>query len=33
MTEGKPAERRLAPILIADVVGYSQLMGSDEVAS
>ncbi len=26
-------ERRLAAILVADVVGYSRLMGEDEVAN
>jgi class 3 adenylate cyclase/TolB-like protein/Tfp pilus assembly protein PilF len=29
----KPVERRLAAILAADVVGYSRLMGSDEVGT
>jgi adenylate cyclase len=33
MTEGKPVERRLAAILAADVVGYSRLMGIDEVGT
>jgi class 3 adenylate cyclase/TolB-like protein/Tfp pilus assembly protein PilF len=33
MTGGNPVERRLAAILIADVVGYSRLMGSDEVGT
>src|SRR5712691_8238433 len=28
-----PVERRLAAILAADVVGYSRLMGADEVAT
>jgi class 3 adenylate cyclase len=28
-----PAQRRLAAILAADVVGYSQLMGQDEVGT
>ena len=29
----QPAERRLAAILAADVVGYSRLMDIDEVAT
>ena len=29
----KPVERRLAAILAADVVGYSRLMGADEVGT
>ncbi len=29
----KPVERRLAAILVADVVGYSRLMGADEVGT
>lgn len=29
----KPVERRLAAILAADVVGYSRLMGSDEIGT
>jgi adenylate cyclase len=33
MIDGKPVERRLAAILIADVVGYSRLMGIDEVGT
>jgi len=33
MTDGKPVERRLAAILAADVVGYSRLMGADEVGT
>jgi class 3 adenylate cyclase len=33
MTEGKPVERRLAAIVAADVVGYSRLMGADEVGT
>jgi adenylate cyclase len=33
MTSGKPVERRLAAILAADVVGYSRLMGIDEVGT
>src|SRR5260370_26084773 len=33
MTDGKPVERRLAAILTADVVGYSRLMGIDEVGT
>ena len=33
MTDGKPVERRLAAILAADVVGYSRLMGIDEVGT
>jgi class 3 adenylate cyclase/TolB-like protein len=33
MTGGKPVERRLAAILAADVVGYSRLMGIDEVGT
>ena len=32
MAEGR-IERRLAAILAADVVGYSRLMGADEVAT
>jgi class 3 adenylate cyclase/TolB-like protein/Tfp pilus assembly protein PilF len=32
MTEG-PVERRLAAILAADVVGYSRIMGADEVGT
>jgi class 3 adenylate cyclase len=30
---GNPVERRLAAILVADVVGYSRLMGIDEVGT
>ena len=30
MVETRPAQRRLAAILAADVVGYSRLMGADE---
>src|SRR5579864_7718754 len=30
---GKPVERRLAAIMAADVVGYSRLMGADEVGT
>jgi class 3 adenylate cyclase/TolB-like protein/Flp pilus assembly protein TadD len=33
MTDGKPVERRLAAILAADVVGYSRLMGIDEIGT
>jgi len=33
MIDGKPVERRLAAILITDVVGYSRLMGIDEVGT
>jgi adenylate cyclase len=33
MSDGNPVERRLAAILIADVVGYSRLMGIDEVGT
>jgi hypothetical protein len=33
MSGGNPVERRLAAILIADVVGYSRLMGIDEVGT
>jgi adenylate cyclase len=32
-TDGKPVERRLAAIVAADVVGYSRLMGADEVGT
>ena len=31
MSEGR-VERRLAAIMAADVVGYSRLMGTDELA-
>jgi adenylate cyclase len=31
--DGKPVERRLAAILAADVVGYSRLMGADEIGT
>src|SRR2546423_12289691 len=30
---GAPVERRLAAILAADVVGYSRLMGADEIGT
>ena len=30
---GKPVERRLAAIMAADVVGYSRLMGADEIGT
>jgi adenylate cyclase len=33
MTKEKPVERRLAAILAADVVGYSRLMGGDEIGT
>jgi adenylate cyclase len=33
MTDMKPVERRLAAILAADVVGYSRLMGIDEIGT
>ncbi len=33
MTGEKPVERRLAAIVAADVVGYSRLMGADEVGT
>jgi len=33
MTDEKPVERRLAAILAADVVGYSRLMGGDEIGT
>jgi class 3 adenylate cyclase/TolB-like protein/Flp pilus assembly protein TadD len=33
MTGGKPVERRLAAIVAADVVGYSRLMGADEIGT
>ena len=33
MSDGKPVERRLAAILAADVVGYSRLMGADEIGT
>ena len=33
MADGKPVERRLAAIVAADVVGYSRLMGADEVGT
>src|SRR5207237_8553296 len=33
MTAGKRVERRLAAILAADVVGYSRLMGADEIGT
>ena len=29
----KPVERRLAAVLAADVVGYSRLMGADEIGT
>jgi adenylate cyclase len=32
-TDGKPVERRLAAIMAADVVGYSRLMGADEIGT
>jgi class 3 adenylate cyclase len=32
-THEAPVERRLAAILAADVVGYSRLMGADEVGT
>jgi class 3 adenylate cyclase/TolB-like protein/Flp pilus assembly protein TadD len=32
-TDEKPVERRLAAIMAADVVGYSRLMGADEVGT
>ncbi len=31
--DAKPVERRLAAILAADVVGYSRLMGADEIGT
>lgn len=33
MTHEQPEERRLAAILAADVVGYSRLMGADEIGT
>jgi len=33
MTESGAATRRLAAILMADVVGYSRLMGQDDEAT
>ena len=30
---GEPVERRLAAILVADVVAYSRLMGNDEAGT
>jgi adenylate cyclase len=33
MLSGKQVERRLAAILLADVAGYSHLMGRDEVGT
>jgi len=33
MTGGQPVERRLAAIMAADVVGYSRLMGADEIGT
>ena len=33
MANEAPVERRLAAILAADVVGYSRLMGADEVGT
>jgi adenylate cyclase len=33
ITDGKPVERRLAAIMAADVVGYSRLMGVDEIGT
>jgi class 3 adenylate cyclase len=33
ITDEKPVERRLAAILAADVVGYSRLMGADEIGT
>jgi len=33
MKAGKPIERRLAAIMAADVVGYSRLMGADEIGT
>jgi adenylate cyclase len=32
-TDGKQVERRLAAIMAADVVGYSRLMGADEIGT
>src|SRR5438552_2691314 len=32
-TDEKPVERRLAAIVAADVVGYSRLMGADEIGT
>ena len=32
-TDRKPVERRLAAIMAADVVGYSRLMGADEIGT
>ena len=32
-TDEKPVERRLAAIMAADVVGYSRLMGADEIGT
>ena len=32
-TDAKPVERRLAAIVAADVVGYSRLMGADEIGT
>jgi len=32
-TDGEPVERRLAAIMAADVVGYSRLMGADEIGT
>jgi adenylate cyclase len=31
--DGKPVERRLAAVVAADVVGYSRLMGADEIGT
>ena len=31
--DNKPVQRRLAAILAADVVGYSRLMGADEIGT
>jgi adenylate cyclase len=33
IADGKPVERRLAAIVAADVVGYSRLMGADEIGT
>src|SRR5215831_15491096 len=33
MKAEKPTERRLAAVLAADVVGYSRLMGADEIGT
>jgi adenylate cyclase len=33
MTDARPVERRLAAIMAADVLGYSRLMGADEIGT